>query len=784
MEKIKTGRFKMRRTWLAGVAALALAGCQAIAEERLQSGAEVQTEMATPGGEADPALWTLDWQTPQPHERGPGFDPNNILEDFVFGAVYFRSSNPPAEDWEQDYATACEDGHNVFRHWLIWNSVEVAPGIYDWSAYDAQLDLAATCGIKVILGEMVTSAPEWAFETWPEARLEARDGTADRSSMGSASVTGGYPGLSLNHPEVRAAAGAFLTAAAERYGDHPAMGGWDLVNEMKFPQSPNEGQEDYDFSPATQAKFRTWLKEKYGSLDGVGQAWGRYSFTSWNQVAAPRDMGPFPEVLDWLDFRVDDFHEQVAWRANILRAAAPDIPITAHAKAYALNRLARGANNAFEGTKITDLYGFTWDAPGKGLAAWYQMQAVDMIRAAARGQDFWHAEATGGPRWPSRRARDDGRVATPGDIRMQALLSYAGGTQGTLNPRWRPLLNGPLWGAYGYYGLDGSRTDRSAMASRLAKWGRAMQAKQDLWAADPVPGDIGILVVPETQLYLWAFGNRGFDEHVYPESIWGAYRAFFDAGIQADFVHIEDLAGYEGVVYLPVPMMLKAESSAAIIDWVDAGGTLISEGAPGYLTDLGWAGETQPAQGFADLFGVRESYVEFGANIHEGMEFTTPDRTALPVGFAHQQYAPDGGEAVGTHASGAAAIVDNTPGDGRTRLIGAFPGWAYFQDQTPALRDFFVQQLEWAGVEPSVRFLSGPSDKVMVRMHKAGDRHILWIVNHDRGEDHSIRIELAARYGRFTGAERLWGETQPMVDDRIIEVTVPERDGLVLKLQR
>ena len=49
-----------------------------------------------------------------------------------FGAVYFRKSNPPQEDWERDYAVAAEDGLNVFRHWFMWSAIERRPGEYDW----------------------------------------------------------------------------------------------------------------------------------------------------------------------------------------------------------------------------------------------------------------------------------------------------------------------------------------------------------------------------------------------------------------------------------------------------------------------------------------------------------------------------------------------------------------------------------------------------------------------------------------------------------------------------
>lgn len=61
---------------------------------------------------------------------------------FPYGAVYFRKSNPPREDWERDYKTAAELGANTMRHWFMWAVIEVAPGEYDWTDYDRQMDLA------------------------------------------------------------------------------------------------------------------------------------------------------------------------------------------------------------------------------------------------------------------------------------------------------------------------------------------------------------------------------------------------------------------------------------------------------------------------------------------------------------------------------------------------------------------------------------------------------------------------------------------------------------------
>ena len=94
---------------------------------------------------------------------------------FPYGAVYFRKSNPPEEDWARDHQTAAKMGMNNFRHWFMWSAIEVAPDKYDWRDYDRMMDLAAENGIKVTIAEMITAAPEWMFDKYPHARYQASD---------------------------------------------------------------------------------------------------------------------------------------------------------------------------------------------------------------------------------------------------------------------------------------------------------------------------------------------------------------------------------------------------------------------------------------------------------------------------------------------------------------------------------------------------------------------------------------------------------------------------------
>src|SRR6266542_4289154 len=179
------------------------------------------------------------------------------LPRFPYGAVYFRKSNPPKEDWERDYRTAAEDGMNLFRHWFLWSAIEVAPGEFDWADYDRQLDLAAQHGIKTIVAEFLSAAPEWAWRQYAHARYQDAAGRPAHSQMSGSCVTGGFPGLCLDNEDALALGEQFLTALATRYRGHAGLGGYDVWNECNISRS-------YCYCPATIARFREWLRAKYG----------------------------------------------------------------------------------------------------------------------------------------------------------------------------------------------------------------------------------------------------------------------------------------------------------------------------------------------------------------------------------------------------------------------------------------------------------------------------------------------------------------------------------------
>ncbi len=699
--------------------------------------------------------------------------PHTALPAFPYGAVYFRKSNPPREDWERDYQTAAEDGMNIFRHWFLWSAIEIAPARFDWEEYDRQLDLAAQNGMKTIIAEMITAAPEWAYRKYAHARLETREGRKLNSQMGGSCVTGGFPGLCLDNEDYQAAAEGFLRALVARYKGHPGLGGYDIWNECNIPAN-------VCYCEGTQQKFRAWLLAKYGDLFTLGKAWQRPSFTEWADVSAPREQGPYPDTLDWLQFRIDNAYRLMRWRVDLIRSIDADCAVTAHGIAQSLTQMAQIASDDWKAAAEVESYGVTWGSSRHGDDPWKQIHALDLVRASCRGKPFWHAETYAGPLWMQSQVqgkpRDEGRIASPEDIRYWDLVSFMTGATGMLYLRWRPLLDGPLFGAFGPYAMDGSRTPRSEMVSRIGRWAAAPEQAR-LWQSRPVKGDIGILYVPETQIFLTAQqGNAGF----YSQSVQGAYRGFFDNNIQADWVHIADIAGYD-LLYLPVPVMLSQETAAQLRAWVEKGGVLISEGCPAYFGDRGHVGVVQPNYGLDEMFGARESYVEFTPDLLGDLRLTVKDQPAYG-GIFLQAYQPTRGTPVGWYADGQVAAVENRFGLGRTLLIGTMTGSGHFSHPGSASvpgpgAPFFAGLLAFGGQPQHVR---SSDARITARLHDGPGGMHLWVANSTRSPL-PVRLELSPAWGPFSTPRTLWGAPAAGTGSNL-ELTAPARDVTIIAL--
>ena len=692
---------------------------------------------------------------------------------FPFGAVYFRKSNPPEQDWERDHKLAAQMGVNIMRHWFMWASIENAPGRYDWRDYDRMVELEGQNHIKVVIAEIIVGAPEWMWDKYPHARHINVDGTQSFPAVGGSSATSSAP-LCLDNDDVLGEAGKFLTALVERYRDKPATMGYDVWN---------EGNSQECFCRGTEAKFRAWLKAKYGTIEALGRAWHRYSYGDWESVHAPHGTGGYPDSLDWLAFRRDNSIRLLKWRTELIRRLDKRNKVTAHSTGLLTEIEWRTAADV-------DSYGYTWVASRHGNDPWMQFQAVDVVRAGSRGKPFWHAEATGGPLWLQpqvlNRPLEDGRSSDDKDVRVWSLIDMTAGATGILFTRWRGLLDGPLFGAFAPMGMDGSVTPQAEMAAKLSRW---TNSHADIWKSRPVRGDVGIAFVQESEDFSvvqgggsgapGAGGRRGGGGEGgganYVQSAQGAYQAFFDTNIQADFVGIDDIGEYP-MIYLPYPEHLRKATADKLRDYVSKGGKLVSEGCPGYFGDGGRVGVVQPNLGLDALFGARETYVQFTPDILGRLTLTVRDKQIGGQYFL-QEYQPAGGQPAGEYANGHIAAVEHSFGKGKTLLIGTFPGGSYYRNHAAGTREFFAGLLTWAGVRQQVQ---SSDAAVKARMHKGPGGAYLWVVNPTRTAK-NVKITVAGAYQRAADA---WQESsRPTVSGNTLAVTVEDRNAAVIRLE-
>jgi beta-galactosidase len=292
----------------------------------------------------------------------------------------------------------------------------------------------------------------------------------------------------------------------------------------------------------------------------------------------------------------------------------------------------------------------------------------------------------------------------------------------------------------------------------------------ELRASRLVQGDIGLVFVPESEMFNYVHqGSTDF----YAQSIRGAYQAFFDSNIQADFVSLDGMSKYK-IVYLPYPVMLQSGTVERLRKYVEDGGTLVSEGLPAYFGDHGRVGPTQPNYGLDHLFGVRERYVEFTPDLLDNLTLDVQGKTVYGRYFL-QEYEPAGGSA-GHYQNGHVATVENRAGKGRTPLIGTFPGGGYYRHHSAEVKAFFAGLSKIAGVEPRLRSDNGA---IQARLHSGRGGNYLWVVNPTRKEAEATVDVSGVSFG---SGEDVWERRPVQVAGGKVSVTIEARDAAVIAL--
>lgn len=647
-----------------------------------------------------------------------------------------------AQRWGADLDQIKAAGFNTIKTWIDWQSGEPSRRQFHFENLDLLMRLAQERGLRVIIQIYLDSAPDWIGRIYPEGRFVDSSGTVIQSQSA--------PGYCLDDPGVQKEAVAFLEALARDANRFPALYGWDAWSEphlINWAEIPYLSHPEFGFNSATQARFRTWLKNKYKSLAALNAAWYR-TYTSWGQVEAPR----FPTILsytdyiDWRAFIDDKLAGDLGWRMRTIQAVDTTHPIASHSDAPSLFTLPTdgyGEPDDFKMSASADFYGTSmYPKHSQSTHPWSNTMldtALDFSRSAGHSshKEFWIGELQGG------QGATGMRIAPPVSAEDETFWIWqavAHGAREFAIYSWYPMSSGFESNGYGLINMDGTVTDRARAAGHAA----AIIARHasSLLRAKPAPASVAILynrlayMVGGSQPSLSSLGRAPIN------SALGLHRVFAEEQIPVDFVSTEDVArgrlSQYKILFVSFPVMLSGEVADGIRRYVQNGGVVVAEARLAWNDERGFASASIPGFGLDKVFGGREKRIQPA----ESVPITIDSATGLPGlssstiqgGAFEEELDPyPGARVLARFEDGQPAVIANSFGSGRAILIGSFPALAYEQHPDAGTKHFLIALARLAGVSSQVTISGDGSPAVAVRRLVDDNEQIVFVFNESDG---------------------------------------------------
>lgn len=472
------------------------------------------------------------------------------MEEFRIGASYYPEWWSE-DEWEDDFSKMEELGFNTVRMGeFAWSWYEPREGEYNFEPMLRALDCAQKHGIKVVMGTTTAVCPAWLYKKFPEVKGGNEKGNYD---------FGGRKGQCLSSPVFLEYAKRITEAQAKALGKHPVIIGWQLDNEPGFPFS--------DYDECCTKGFRAWLKEKYGTIDKLNDAW----FTMmWSNVYNDFDEIDIPvnateggwtkEVqLDYRKYFSFTFNRLLRMEAEIVRKYSPGRFI------YTNWPGANWSVNCYEGSEYLDYAGWDNYVPQpNGDNYRVQLRASmehSFDRRLSNGKHkFLVAEQTPLP-----------DANTPADvIRAQTWLNVSHGAFATIFFEWRSPIGGAEQAYESVLARDKKYRENTEPVFR--KLASELKAHYHEFADSKTVSPVAAVYSYEN-----SWGTEGWVvDGPYDEEFFNAYGGFKnELKTNVDVVSIDDDLSRYKVVVLPDHRITTSEQAQKIEEYVSKGGIVV-----------------------------------------------------------------------------------------------------------------------------------------------------------------------------------------------------------------
>lgn len=595
---------------------------------------------------------------------------------------------------------------------FAWARLEPEEGRYEFDWLDAVMDKLAAAGRYAVLATPTAAHPAWMSAAYPEVLRMGPDGRRRH---------GGRVNYCLTSPLYRTRCAEIARCLAERYGRHPALLVWHVHNEY--------GGACY--CPLCREAFRSWLKEKYGSLDRLNHEWWTafwsHTFTRWDQIDPP---APYGEgcvqglTLDWNRFVTDQTIACYRNEADILRAASPGIPVTTNTYWLFVN---------FDGRR--------W-APHLDVAAWdnypmyhdrdddWRLAAGvsfnhDYYRALLGGRPFMMMESTpSSANWMPVM-----KLKRPGIHALASLQAVAHGSDTVQYFQWRASRGG----AEKFHGAVVSHAahEHTRVFREVAEIGSILERLDDVIGTTVRP-EVAVVCDKEVEWAIAAAAGPRHEKRDYVPTCQSHYLPFWRRGISVDVVHMDVELGPYRLLVAPMLYLLRPGAAERIIRFVESGGTFVTTYWSGIVNenDLCFQGGFPgPLRG---LLGIWSEELDV---LHDG-----ESNTVVPAGDAGHGLSGQYRAAVfcdlvhagaarvlaaygGGFYAGRPALTVNEAGRGRAYYIAS-------RNEERFLEDFTAGLVSSLGLRPVV---PGPlPEGVTAQVRSDGEREFVFLLNFKR----------------------------------------------------
>jgi beta-galactosidase len=586
----------------------------------------------------------------------------------ITGCAYYPE-HWDEKHWPEDAKLMRAAGLQVVRlAEFAWDKMEPEAGEYDWALLDQAIEILAAEGLQILLCTPTPTPPPWLTEKHPDICRAREDGV--RISPG------GRRHATANSPAYLDYSRRITEAITARYGQHPALIGWQVDNEFGCGETTrSHGEHD-------KRAFQAWLEEKYGSLAALNAAWGTQfwgmTYHDWAHIPVPGITTEPQSPAMRLDFRRFSSEAWVRFQRmqiEIIQRNSPGRFITHNfmIRHWSLDYWRLGA----------DLDFVSYDNYPHGLRDEAEVSMNLDLMWSLKRRAFWIMEQQPGQvNW-----HPYNPPLPPGQVATWSHQAVAHGAEAVVYFRYRAARFGQEQRHAGLLKWDRGLDQAYFEAQQVGQQFQALPPKLHREAAK-----VGIVFDYDD---LWAIElEPHHQDFSYWEQVYEIYKVFWQANIQVDFlprnVPYSVLSQYETVV-LPSPIIHQAGEAQVYETWVEKGGQLLATFRAGYREPGNISVEDTLPAGWRALFGLE---IEKWASLppasytawpqHRPATTMQDEKHSLPLKIWAEALKLNGAQALYHYSDGIfkgqAACAEHTVGRGRVIYAGAWP-----QDWRPLL---------------------------------------------------------------------------------------------------